>query len=122
VTETVDPVRAFREALPAQLRAQLHDTQRIAGLVTAATARGWPVPALTAECSRSLAGIVNAGGVITSRLEHCARHDPPVKASKTRPEWCGVCDPVTRHLLDENGYPAPERCGSCHPLNGKVHA
>ena len=121
MTETVDPVRAFREALPATVRAQLHDTQRIAGLVTAATARGWTVPALTAECSRGLAGIINVGGVITSRLEHCARHDPAVKAPKARPEWCGTCDPATRHVLDENRLPGAARCPECHPLNRSVH-
>jgi hypothetical protein len=116
VTATTDPVRDFREALPAHIRAQLYDTQRAAGLITAAIGRGWTVPALTAECSRSLAGVVNAGGVITSRLEHCAHNDPPVKAPKARPVWCGQCDLATRHVLDENRLPAAARCPHCHPL------
>ena len=122
MTDTGDPVRAFRETLPMHLRAQLHETQRIGGLVYAATQRGWTIPALTTETTRNLGGIVNPGGVITSRLEHCARHDPPVKPPKTRPEWCGVCDPDTRHVLDVNGYPDAARCPQCHPLMGKVHA
>ena len=102
MTETVDPVRAFRDAIPPHLRAHLHDTQRIAALVRKAADRGWTVDALTREATRDLAGTVNPGGVITSRLDHCAEHDPPVKPAKRRPEWCGSCDPTTRHVLDEN--------------------
>jgi hypothetical protein len=116
MTETVDPVKAFRDAVPTHLRAPLHDTQRIAALVTKAIARGWTIDALTREATRDLSGVVIPGGVITSRLDHCAEHDPPVKPPARRPEWCGQCDPTTRHVLDENRLPAAARCTNCHPL------
>src|SRR5882757_3310747 len=99
-----DPVRRFRAELPRHIGAQLHPTERATACIHAAVRRGWTVPALVTECTRSLAGVVNPGGVITSRLEHCSKHDPPVKPPKQRPEWCGQCDPDTRHSLDENGF------------------
>jgi hypothetical protein len=120
MTSTTDShlrVRAYREALPRRVYAQLHDTQRIAALVVKATERGWDVPSLVRETSRDLYGVSNAGGVITHRLEHCAEHDPPERPSVARPEWCGQCDRETRHVRDEYGYASPARCPTCHPLN-----
>ncbi len=109
MSDTIDPVRAFREALKPYLRSQLHDTQRIAGLVIRATELGWTPVLLAREASRSLAGVVNAGGVITSRLENCANNgparDPDMPTKFTQPQaWCGRCDdPITRWLMDEEG-------------------
>lgn len=111
-----DPVRSYHDALPAQLRAQFHETQRAAAFIHAATARGWTTKLLVAETTRDLAGVYKPGGVMTSRLEHCSKHDPPVKRPKQRPEWCGDCDPTTRQTLDENQLPSGRRCLKCHPM------
>jgi len=110
-----DPVRAFRAALPNHIGAQLHPTERTVVFIHAAVGRGWTIAALVAEATRSLGGVVNPGGVITSRLEHCADHDPPETPSKSRPTWCGACDEATRHTLDDYGEPSPARCTDCHP-------
>ena len=121
-TVDADPLRAFMQALPAHVRGQVHDTQRLAGLLGLARRRGWTLTQLVDEATRDLGGVRNAGAVVTHRMENCARHDPPQGRPKHRPPWCGACDADTRHVLDENGYPAPARCPQCHPLLGKVHA
>lgn len=110
--DTPDPVRLFRDALPGHISARLHPTERATAFIHAAVRRGWTIPALATECTRSLGGVVNPGGVITSRLEHCSQHDPPVKPSVTftqpRP-WCHQCsDPHARWAL--NATRPNQRC------------
>jgi hypothetical protein len=118
ITDPDDPVRAFRSALPSHIASRLHPTDRAVACIHRAVGRGWSIDALVAECTRSLGGVVNPGGVVTHRLEHCAAHDPPGKP-QPRPTWCGRCDPTTRKVLDDNGLPSPRRCPDCHPLARK---
>lgn len=93
--QTTDADRAFRDALPGWLRAQLHDTQRVTAAVTRAVGNGWTVEQLAATCTRDLAGYHNAGGLVTYRLLACSEGPPPPgaggSAGPKRP-FCGDCD------------------------------
>lgn len=120
--QPADPMREFRQALPPWLRAQVHDTQRVAAAVVKAVSLGWTIEQLVAECSRDLAGIHNAGGLATYRLlQRCEGPPPPgQRPPRPRPAWCGVCDEQTRHVEERDAEGLfivdVHRCPDCHPL------
>lgn len=97
----VDPVRAFRGALPAHLNS-FTMTARVVALIHRATRdQGWTIPQLVAECTRDTAGTYRPGGLITHRLEACA--DRPFAPSVTglRRAHFGCCQ--DGWLYDETG-------------------
>lgn len=90
-TPDTDHVRAFRNALPGWVRAQLHDTQRITAFVTRAVDQGWTIEQLAAACTRDLTGYRNPGGLVCYRLASCAEGPPPPNA--TAPKVKPFCSP-----------------------------
>ena len=105
-----DPVYQFRRGLPAHVWSSLGNNQLAAAHVIKAVERGWTVRQLIDACS-DLAQVANPGGALLHRLQRCAAID---KQPRTIPPWCGQCDRTTRHLLDHNRLPGPERCPACH--------
>jgi hypothetical protein len=89
-----DPVREFRQQLPAHARNSLNVTQLVVALVHAAVRdHGWTPKQLASECGRDLGDVVNAGAVVTDRLRKAAQHPPanqPTAAAK-RP-LCTDCE------------------------------
>ena len=110
--ETVDVVRAFTDALPRHARGQLHMTQTVSGMIHAAVRdHGWTVKQLATECGRDLDGVLNAGGLITFRLDHASHHPPPVPPSRAGLPvipLCGHC--VDGFELDPETLLPARRC------------
>ncbi len=79
---------------------------RLAPAVTAALAAGWTPVALARFAGVNTGGIRSPYAVLAARLSPAELPAPPAPAQR-RPPWCGEpgCDPVTRFLLDERGYP-----------------
>ena len=91
--QSTDVWREFRNLLPPQAARGLHDTQRAVVLVHRAIGtHGWTAAQLARECSRDLAGVANAGAVVTFRLEQCAEHAPPTSPGGATRPFCGRCD------------------------------
>lgn len=87
-----DPVPLFRQAIPAWLRTQLHDTQHVTAAITKAVDNGWTVEQLATHCTRDLAGYRNAGEIVTHRVIECA-DTPPPRRDKPHPRpLCGRCE------------------------------
>jgi helix-turn-helix protein len=95
----------FAELGPAwPLAARQRD--RLTPAVTAALAAGWTPAALARFAGANTGGIRSPYAVLAARLSP-AELPVPSAAGNRRPPWCGDpgCDPVTRFLLDEGGYP-----------------
>lgn len=62
-------------------------------------------------------------GAVVSFLRGLTPADKPSRQArgggKGRPEWCGVCEEVTR-LVEDPSTGRQRRCPDCHPLAGKV--
>lgn len=107
-----DPVYLFRRGLPAHVWSSLSNNQLAAAHIVKAVDRGWTVRQLLDACA-DLAHVANPGGALLHRLDRCAQID---KRPTPVPAWCGQCDRTTRHLLDHNRLPGPQRCPQCHHL------
>lgn len=109
---TVDPVRAFREALPRRVRDQLHNTLAVVGLVNGAVNMGWPTDRLAAECARDLHDVANAGAVVMHRLQQASEHPPVLTGRSGLPvtPLCGQCE--DGWILDPETLRPVDRC-SC---------
>jgi hypothetical protein len=114
MTETADPVRAFRHHLGRDLDSRLNTTQAVAALVhTAVRDQHWTPAQLAHECARDLADVINAGAVITDRLRKAAAHPPIGRAAATlgpRLPWCSDdCKARAGWIEDDHGNPI-SRC------------
>jgi hypothetical protein len=109
MTAATDPARDLIAALPRNVRAQLHVTQTVTGMVHAAIRdHGWTVTQLAAECNRDLDGVANAGALVTYRLRHAAGHPPPTRTGLAVVPLCGSC--VDGFLLDPGSLLPIARC------------
>lgn len=111
----VDVVRMFRRGLPDYVWTSVRNNQAAVAAIVKAVEQGWTVRELLDQVA-DLGTVSNAGAVLVHRLQRCADID---KRRRSVPQWCGrvqVCDRTTRHLLDHNRLPGPERCPVCHPL------
>lgn len=89
----VDPLRAFKDALPPSLRHELRITAAVTVYVhRAIREHGWTVKQLVAECTRNTAGIYQPGGLITDRLRQAADRPPPGTTRTPKLPLCGECD------------------------------
>lgn len=87
-----DPVWAFVQALPAELRHNLNRTERFVALIHKAVhTQGWTVKQLVTEASRDTSGVLNAAAVVMYRLEQCAER-PPGAVGKAKRVHFGCCD------------------------------
>jgi Helix-turn-helix domain len=79
---------------------------RLAPAVAAALAAGWEPRTLAGFAGGNTSGVRSPYAVLAARLSAAELPAPPLAALR-RPPWCGEsrCDPVTRFLLDERGYP-----------------
>jgi hypothetical protein len=89
---------------------------RLADQINAALALGWPPRDLAEFVGANTAGIRSPFAVLAARLAPSELPAPPRPVPRRRP-WCGKCDPDTRFLVDEHGYPGdnPQRCPVCGP-------
>jgi hypothetical protein len=89
---------------------------RLARAVGTAVAAGWGAKELAEFVGGNSKGIRSPYAVLTARLSPDDLPAPRggTTAPRRRP-WCGHCDPDTRFLLDEHGYPgdSPRRCPEC---------
>jgi hypothetical protein len=90
---------------------------RLAPAVSEAVAAGWEPGELAAFVGANSAGIRSPYAVLAARLSSAELPAPRSPAAPQRRPWCGYCDPDTRFLLDEHGYPgdSPSRCPECGP-------
>ena len=112
-TTDVDPVREFRDALPAALRAHLNITTAVvASIHTAVREHHWTPTHLAQEATRNLADVQNPAAVITDRLRRAAQH-PPVGHDTTsarrkpvaRPFCSDDCRDRAGYIEDDHGHP-----------------
>jgi len=85
--------------------------------VSTALALGWQPGDLAAFVGANTAGVRSPYAVLAARLVPSELPAPPAPVPKRRP-WCGKCDPDTRFLADDLGYPGdnPQRCPDCGPV------
>jgi hypothetical protein len=79
---------------------------RLLPAVAAALTAGWEPGPLARFAGANTDGIRSPYAVLAARLSSTELPAPPAAAQR-RPPWCGEpeCDPMTRFLLDERGYP-----------------
>jgi hypothetical protein len=90
---------------------------RLVPAVTDAVAAGWDPGELAAFVGANSTGIRSPSAILAARLSPDELPAPRRAAEPSRKPWCGRCDPDTRFLLDEHGYPgdSPRRCPECGP-------
>jgi hypothetical protein len=88
---------------------------RLAPAVADAVTAGWAPDDLAAFAGANSAGVRSPYAVLAARLSPAELPPPRAPDAPRRKPWCGRCDPGTRFLLDENGYPgdSPQRCPDC---------
>jgi DNA-binding transcriptional ArsR family regulator len=88
--------------------------------VSEAVAAGWAPEELAAFVGANSAGVRSPYAVLATRLSPAELPALRGPAAPRRKPWCGHCDPDTRFLLDEHGYPgdSPRRCLTCGPRPG----
>ena len=88
---------------------------RLAPAVSEAVVAGWEPGELAAFVGANSAGIRSPYAVLAARLSSAELPAPRGPVVARRRPWCGHCDPDTRFLLDEHGYPgdSPRRCPEC---------
>jgi hypothetical protein len=111
----------FYAALGPQWPLTGRQRNRLAPAVAAAIAAGWEPRALAGFVGANTNGVRSPYAVLAARLSPAELPVPPTARHRRSP-WCGdpSCDPATRFLLDENGYPGTidgravpcPRCGS----------
>jgi hypothetical protein len=94
---------------------------RLAVAVGTALGLGWQPGDLAAYVGANTAGVRSPYAVLAARLAPGELPGPPRPAPRRLP-WCGRCDPGTRLLLDENGYPDTKRCPDCGRAAGAFPA
>jgi hypothetical protein len=110
-------VARFFDALGPGWRLTAAQRSRLAPAVADAVAAGWDPGELAAFTGANSAGIRSPFAVLAARLSPDELPAPRGPAAPRRKPWCGHCDPDTRFLLDEHGYPGdlPRRCPECGP-------
>ena len=90
---------------------------RIASAAMSAVAEGWDASELAAFVGQNPSGARSPYAVLAARLSPTELPAPRNRPTPRRRPWCGHCDPNTRFLLDERGYPgdSPRRCPRCGP-------
>lgn len=94
-TTDLDPVTAFRAALPPEIRDQLHDNHAVRDAVTTALNHGWTIDQLATEATRDLATAISFGGLTLDRIRSCSTRTPPANVTRAglpKLPLCGQCD------------------------------
>jgi hypothetical protein len=85
---------------------------RLTPAVAEAVTEGWDASELAAFVGANSAGVRSPYAVLAARLSPPELPAPRAPAAPRTP-WCGHCDPRTRFVLDEFGYPGDSRCPNC---------
>jgi DNA-binding transcriptional regulator YhcF (GntR family) len=112
-------ITLYVEALPEHLRPD-ESSPKVRTACAQARAHSWTPDALADAVAASVTNRSprNPPGLAITQLAQLAatpyRETGKGDTQPTRPDWCGECDPTTRLVEDDDGYPS--RCPYCHPL------
>jgi hypothetical protein len=106
----------YFDGLGPQWRLTPAQRERLTPAVEAALAGGWRSDQLAEFPGANSAGVRNPYAVLSARLSP-DQLPPAPGSSSSRPPWCGRCDPESRFLLDEFGYPSAAPCPKRRPVS-----